>query len=186
MPNQFRDLSNRVEDYKSDIEREVPETTDSELETTKRRVKTELRQQDSVASGDLIRSVYTVSSPIAARSSNRIYEGRLRVGAGHARFVEEGTGVYWTEGPFGPHKAPDGIPVIKIQQWIEDQGIIGDFYRHETRDGEIGSPLAWAIKHTIEELGNKRHPFLSPVWMRREPLVKASVRQKVSTLTKRM
>jgi len=146
-----KDLQDKIADLEA-MKMEIPENVESSVEDSMRTMAQTMRNilatRDHVASTALIQSIRW----------NKISNGAyvLRAGgksrrAGHAPFVEFGTGVYnrGTRPEFS-FESPDGVPLGEIRLWLIQKG-------QDPDDSTV-----WAIKKHIDKYGTRAHPFFRP------------------------
>jgi len=152
-------VASQVTDLADDLDDGIESAVDDGMDDTARQVQTNIKANDSVATGRLY---LNAESERVTHSPKTVVARRISV-PGVYKFVEYGTGLFSEKG----YDSPDGPSprmLENLQDWIEDKGITGDYYDEQRTDDGDPSPLAWAIASSIVEFGNRSHPFLRPAW----------------------
>lgn len=148
MPNNFKEIEKKIADLdmmKVSIEEGTVDATTDWLDEVQRTMRELISAQDAVASTALIRSVRWRR---LTETKFEILAGGDERGAGHAPFVEFGTGTHNNaRGLQFMFEAPDGVPLDEILTWMKQKGIGDD------------ESTAWAIKRHIEKYGTSSSPF---------------------------
>lgn len=158
-------LAAKVEDFADDLDDNIDEGLQDGMENTEFETTTNIRENDSVVNRGLISSVnlYRDTIPSAHKSAS------VRIEAGHAPFVEYGTGSMQQGGPL-KFKAPDPRPPLgPIKQWLIRKGDSIPRDPNLREFGEINidqqqslTNLAKAIADQIGKYGNRPHPYARP------------------------
>ena len=122
----------------------VAELQTDTIEVISQEMKTNLRNNKSIASGNLVNSIKTSKT----QDKQGTLETALEIGAWYAELVSEGTG------DRGPGRQP---PILPIEQWIKRKSIT-------VPAGVTIKQFAFAIAKKVAKRGqNKRaYPFIEP------------------------
>lgn len=155
-------LAKKVKQMSDDLEGEVEDGLDSGATGITANAKEQVELNDSDVHGYLKGSIRNRDDVTTMHEAARV----IRANAKYSPYIEYGTGTFsHTPSAVGSFDAPDNAPVGKIRQWIVRKGIIPRVFDsgnliEDQRD------LSYAIAHTIEELGNRPHPFMRPAYNR--------------------
>lgn len=150
-------LIRSLEDLPEQLETAAQEQAKEELETVVDRAQRNLKRHGTWWHGDIGRSMEVIET------DERVYLATL---AGHAAYVEYGTGAYFGTGGYPissdvhPYDAPSAVSEAMIDnliEWVQTKPITSTHY-------ETDRALAEAIAHTIVELGTRAQPYLRPAW----------------------
>lgn len=172
MARSAKQLARRVEDLKDDVRDAAEDTIDNASEEGADTIQSTIEANDSVATGMMRNLVRTELDLVADDRGPNVVAASMAISAArYSAYVEYGTGAFThTDSPVG-FDSPDPYPPPRqIQLWIENKGIVGDYYSAEDR-GDGTSDLAWAIADVIGELGNRAHPFMRPAFRTAKPLI---------------
>lgn len=173
--NEIDRLVEKLEDLPETLEQAATEQAERELEKIATYAKRNLRRHGTWWQGDIGNSFEITSD------ENAVW---LSVLAGHAAYVEYGTGAYfgtatWPMGNVSPFDAPSSVSesmIDNLTEWVQTKPVSSRYYDSD-RD------LAFAIAHTIVELGTQAQPYLRPAWWtHRETVIRnidRAVRQSV-------
>lgn len=166
-------LAEKVEDFADDLGDNIEEGLHEGMERTEFKTESNIRENNSVVNESLINSINldadTIDEFFASRS--------VRINAGHAPFVEYGTGMRQDGGPLKFPAPSPRPPLGPIKQWLIRKGmptvyntdldmypsdVSGPAPRIEKTFQERLHDLAYAIAEIIGKYGNRPHPFARP------------------------
>lgn len=164
MSNDFTEMARRVERLPSYIRQAVNVNIESVMRQAATRARTELRENDSVVTGELVSNTeYTRGNEVSSHAVSQVSGGTygthiVRSGAPHSPFVEYGTGIRQRTRPQGQSfRAPSVPPTGEIYEWMIEKGVT-------PRAGNTMLEAAELIAQSIAAYGQSPHPFMRPAW----------------------
>lgn len=159
-----RKLAEKVTDLKDDLKDNLENDVDEAMGEATDGIRTEIRSNESVASGRLITQTRQTAGPQLA---NVIYSTKITAPYPYT-YLEYGTGARggstgWPDDESYPSPSTL-VPPENIQNYIEEKGITGKYYSAVRKSSGEPSDLAWEIAKSITAFGTEAHPFMRPVW----------------------
>lgn len=179
-PRDFERLARKLENFGDRIEEKTTEEIDRQIRFLRTEAQVNLSVNRTNWRGILRDSMLVTRRERA--DGNTKHE--LTVTAPWGKYVEFGTGVFFSnEDPARDVRrfsAPDDPSNVfpHIFEWVKTKPVIPRHYSSK-RD------VAWAISHTIAELGTSAQPFLRPAYAQRKPKIVSAVKLRLKNLSRR-